>query len=585
MENTSRHIERWGTLFFVLSVAVVSWQCFIVALDTQLGGVGNLLHEWHVVVISIANGLLLLAPYWLLPRRWRWLVWIPLALLTLWCLMQTCYCRAYDDLMPWQSLTLTENVNPTLAKSTLALLRWQDVLIVLPPLLLAAVCALGKKTGTDGPRVRPLLITLAVALLSGLVGYVVPGQNYEKRFLHNFSNREYYAQNGLLPYWGFSLVDALFNTHTVTDDERALIDGFLAEQCPQYSDNLFDDKERKNLVLIIVESLHTWPIGMHVDGREVTPVMNRLVAGDSVIYAPHVLFQTSHGHSSDAHFIYNTGLLPLRDGVVAVHHGDGPYPTLSSALDGYDCREVICTPGVNWNQNVTARTYGFDTLYTRDALTEALARHHQVDDAALTDYAAQLLPQMREPFFLEMVTMTMHTPYNEGKLPPSWITRSDTLTAEARCYLNCVNVTDSCIGALIDDLHRQGMSHNTVLCIVSDHTQIYYNRIVGRSDYEFEPNDWGIPLIIAGCDTTLRYDDVMGQVDVYPTLLDVMGANDYPWKGLGHSILRYPVKGAIQPRNMTLIGDSTWMASQQLQAWEMSRLLIFDRKKRFGAQR
>lgn len=566
----------------MLCVAVVAWQCFVVALDTHLGGVGQMFHQWRAVAVSLANALLLLSPYWLLPRRWRWLVWIPLALLTLWCLVQVCYCRAYDDLMPWQSLALTENVNRTLMGSSIALLRWQDLLIVVPPLLLVFICVSGR-TGRDGhdARLKPLLLTLAVAAVAAVAGYVVPGQNYAKRFLHNFSNREYFAQNGLLPYAAFSFYDVTFNRHEVTDEDRAMIDRFLADKCRNYSDNPYGVKGR-NLVLIIVESLHTWPIGMEIDGREVTPVLNGLVAGDSVIYAPHVLFQTSHGHSSDAHFMYNTGLLPLRDGVVAVHHGDGPYPSLAAALDGYDCREIICTPGVNWNQTVTARTYGFDTLYTRDDLAGALSRHDNVDDAALTDFAAGLLPQMRQPFFMEMVTMTMHAPYNDGKLRPSWITRSDTLTAEARNYLNCVNVTDSCIGAFIGDLQRLGLDRNTVVAIMSDHTQIYYNRIVGRSDYEFVPDDWGIPMIIAGVDTTLRYEDVIGQVDVYPTLLDVMGANAYPWKGLGYSILRYPVSGAFQPRNMTVIGDSTSLTPGQRQAWDISRLLIFDRALRFN---
>ena len=565
----------------MLCVAVAAWQCFAVALDTHLGGVGQAFHQWHAVAVSLANALLLLSPYWLLPRRWRWLVWIPVALLTVWCLVQVCYCRAYDDLMPLQSLMLTENVNPTLVGSTVALLRWQDLLIVVPPLLLVVEHLLGRRSPQDSPRLKPLLITLAAAMLAALAGYVVPGQNYEKRFLYNFSNREYFAQNGLLPYIAFSLHEAIFNSYEVTDEERAEVQRFLEEECPQYSDNRFSDGSRPNLVLFIVESLHTWPIGMEVDGREVTPVLNRLVAGDSVIYAPHVLFQTSHGHSSDAHFIYNTGLLPLRDGVVAVHHGEGPYPTLAQALTGYDCREIICTPGVNWNQNVTAHTYGFDTLYTREDMAAALQRHGNTDDAALTEFAAGLLPQLRQPFFLEMVTMTMHAPYNDGKLRPSWITRSDTLNAEARGYLNCVNVTDSCLGAFIRDLHRQGLSENTVVAIVSDHTQIYYNRIVGRSDYEFVPDDWGIPLIVLGCDTTLRHDAVIGQIDVYPTLLDVMGANAYPWKGLGHSILRYPVQSAIQPRNMTVIGDSTDLTSHQRRAWDISRWLIFDRASRF----
>ena len=569
-------------MFYVLCVLVVAWQCFMVALDTQLGGLGQLFHNWHVVAISLANALLLLSPYWLLRRRWRWLVWIPLTLLTVWCLMQVCYCRAYDDLMPWQSLTLTQNVNSTLAATTLSLLRWQDLLILVPYLLLVALCLLGRRTREDGERIRPFLLSLAGCLLLSLAGYLVKGENYEKRFLHNFSNRGYFAQNGMIPYGAFSLYQALFNNHKVTDEERAMVDRFLAEDCPNYTDNPYSADGRRNLVLIIVESLHTWPIGMQVDGREVTPVMNSLVAGDSVIYAPHVLFQTSHGHSSDAHFIYNTGLLPLRDGVVAVHHGDGPYPTLAAALPGYDCREIICTPGVNWNQNVTARTYGFDTLYTREHLAAALKRQGNIDDAALMDFAGGLLPSLHQPFFLEMVTMTMHAPYTDGKLPPSWITASDTLNAEARGYLNCVHLTDSCIGVFINDLQRHGLAGNTVLAIVSDHTQLYRNRVMGISDYDAVPDDWGIPLIIAGCDTTLRYDAVIGQVDVYPTLLDVMGANAYPWKGLGHSILRYPVAGAIQPRNMSVIGDSTALTPQQRKAWDISRLLIFDRVQRFS---
>ena len=578
MKKGSAHISRYGLAFFVLSVAVVAWQCYVVALDTQLGGIGRVFREWHVIAVSLANALLLLSPYWLLRRRWRWLVWVPMTLLTLWCIMQMCYCRAYEDLMPWQSLTLTENVNNTLLASTMALLRWQDLCIIIPYLALLAMCVLSKRTDDNKPSVKKFLYTLLAATVTGCVGYLDGTECYEKRFFYNFSNREYFAQNGLLPYGAISLYNTLFLSEKVSDEQREQVIRFLDQECPQYTDNRFSNVANRNLVLFIVESLHTWPIGMEVDGREVTPVLNSLVKGDGVIYAPHVLFQTSHGHSSDAHFIYNTGLLPLRDGVVAVNWGNGPYPTLAAALEGYDCREIICTPGVNWNQTMTARTYGFETLYTRDDLIKAglLQQHDNVDDAALTHFASTLLPKLQQPFFLEMVTMTMHAPYTNRTMPTSWIMQSDTLTAEARGYLNCVNITDSCIGAFLDELKRLHLDENTVVAILSDHTQVYLNRVKGKTDYEWEPDDWGIPLIIAGCDTTLHYEPVIGQVDVYPTLLDVMGANAYPWKGLGYSILRYPVSGAIQPRNMSVLGDSTSLTRHQREAWDISRFLIFD---------
>ena len=612
MKGQEGHRQRYGKVFFALCVAVVTWQCVALVADlrvmgrgpqewlmvplslgnftvflTPLNGLMNLisgkmasLSMYQVIVISIANALLLLSPYWLLPRRWRPLVWVPLTLLTVWCVGQLCYCRAYDDLMPWQSLTMTDNVNKTLANSTLSLMRLHDLLIVVPYLLLIWACVRGNRETDEKRRWKPFLYTLLACLLASLIGYGNFNENYEKRFLHNFSNRGYLSQNGIIPYGVYSLYQTLFNRRSVSDEERAMVERFLANDCPQYTDNRYCGDGQRNLVLIIVESLHTWPIGMQVDGRDVTPVLNGLVAGDSVLYAPHVLFQTSHGHSSDAHFIYNTGLLPLRDGVVAVDHGDGPYPNLADALTGYDCREVICTPGMNWNQTVTSRTYGFDSLYTRDDLAAAgaIARHANIDDAALTDFSASLLPQLCQPFFLEMVTMTMHVPYTNGAVRPSWITASDTLNADARAYLNCVNITDSCIGAFIDELDRRGLRQNTVVAIVSDHTQIYLNRVKGLTDYEWTEDDWGIPMIVSGCDTTLLYNPVIGQVDVFPTLLDVMGANAYPWKGLGHSILRYPVTGAIQPRNMSVIGDSTVLTPHQRRVWDISRLIILDKQ-------
>ena len=557
-------------------------QSFLSLLDGSLHGLG--MHK--VMMMSLANALLLLSPYWLLKRRWRWLVWIPMTLLTVWAVGQLCYCRAYDDLMPWQSLTLTDNVNTTLMNSTLSLMRWHDLLIVVPFLLLVVACLLGRRVkGDRGCHVKPFLVTLLACLGAALVGYGTIGENYEKRYLHNFSNKGYFIQNGLIPYGIYSLYQTFVMNHSLTDEERAMVQRFLQEECPHYSDNAYCAVPRRNLVLIIVESLHTWPIGMEVDGREVTPVLNGLVKSDGTIYAPHVLFQTSHGHSSDAHFIYNTGLAPLRDGAVAVNYGDGPYPSLAEALEGYDCREVICTPGMNWNQTMTSRTYGFELLYTRDDLNAAgaLARHNNIDDAALTDFATTLLPQLRQPFFLEMVTMTMHVPFTNGKSRPSWITASDTLNVEARDYLNCVNITDSCIGAFIKGLQRLDLLDNTVVAIVSDHTQIYLNRVQGKTDYEWTEDDWGIPLIIAGCDTTLRYEPVIGQIDVFPTMLDVMGANAYPWKGLGHSILRYPITGAVQPRNMSVIGDSASVYTRhQRQVWDISRMLIFDRNNQWN---
>lgn len=47
----------------------------------------------------------------------------------------------------------------------------------------------------------------------------------------------------------------------------------------------------------------------------------------------------------------------------------------------------------------------------------------------------------------------------------------------------------------------------------------------------------------------MRYDKVMGQIDMYPTLLNLLQLDDYYWSGLGQSILDPQKKGfAISPQ-------------------------------------
>jgi phosphoglycerol transferase MdoB-like AlkP superfamily enzyme len=67
---------------------------------------------------------------------------------------------------------------------------------------------------------------------------------------------------------------------------------------------------------------------------------------------------------------------------------------------------------------------------------------------------------------------------------------------------------------------------------------------------------------------------MMGQVDVYPTILDLMGANDYEWKGLGHSVLRNPV-GAVAIEPDVVKGKAVPDLVKRLkQAWQISNLMI-----------
>ena len=75
------------------------------------------------------------------------------------------------------------------------------------------------------------------------------------------------------------------------------------------------------------------------------------------------------------------------------------------------------------------------------------------------------------------------------------------------------------------------------------------------------PEDKEVALIVLNTPYTIKYQGKLGQIDVYPTLLDIMGANHYLWKGIGQSIFRKNENGQTNFDEM----------------WDISSLLITKR--------
>lgn len=81
-------------------------------------------------------------------------------------------------------------------------------------------------------------------------------------------------------------------------------------------------------------------------------------------------------------------------------------------------------------------------------------------------------------------------------------------------------------------------------------------------------------FIVANAGVKYTHEAVMGQIDIYPTLLDVMGCNEYAWKGLGYSILRTPVRSAVG-WDKTVCGDpGDPLVPRQTEAWDISSQMV-----------
>jgi len=160
----------------------------------------------------------------------------------------------------------------------------------------------------------------------------------------------------------------------------------------------------------------------------------------------------------------------------------------------------------------------------------------EIDDRTLLTEAAARLENIQSAFYTQLVTISMHYPYDKLRIPTTEISRSRMYTEEVRNYLETVHFCDDAIGKFIQELKQKGIYDNSIIVIVSDHNEMDRNQVENRK--ETLPEDKEIAMIVLNSPQKLQYNAPIEQIDVYPTLLDLMGANHYNWKGLGCSIFR-----------------------------------------------
>ena len=330
------------------------------------------------------------------------------------------------------------------------------------------------------------------------------------------------------------------------------------------------EPHRRNLILILTESLCAWPIGLEVGGTEVTPYLNSLARDTTVLYFPKVLPQVKDGRSSDAQLILNTGLLPLASGAAAGIYGLNTYPSLPKTLKklGYTSISLTCDNRTVWNQDATSRSYGFDRLYER----MDQGRLCPESDSILFERTLPVLQKLRKPFYAQIVTFSGHDPVETTF--GSALRQADIPDRTVMNYLIITQFVDRSIGRFIEALQEAGLYDESIVVIVGDHdSTITRNRYEGRTERTLE--DRYIPLFVLNAPLKTETGKVIAQSDIYPSLLDLMGAADYPFHGLGESVFRHQSDCAADfDREWAGGNTDDSVRRRRLEAWRVSDILL-----------
>ncbi|MDP4202072.1 MAG: LTA synthase family protein [Bacteroidota bacterium] len=532
---------RYNLLFFLLFTAAFYYN-FWLFLDIVEQPISTELPS--SVFLHIATALILALPYFLM-RRHKGILLGVLFFLNFYCISNLLYYRTYFTLLPFDSFTMVNNLNG-LGDSILGSFRKVDWFFPIPSvlLLLSYLFFFRKSIIPESIRLRAISSAVVLAAIVITIGYnLFKDRNNVSNLLSEENEFRYDLVEGASTYgffhcWVYQAKSLLHEQAQMTAAEKRIVEKWLKDNKKDMSPVTVHEAGSKNVIFLIVESLESFPIGNSLNGTEITPNLNRLLKEESCLYAPHVVPQVNGGHSSDAQLIFNAGMLPPRTGAACFRYARNSYFTLAKALKekGYNTHTMLGGNASFWNQGVLTRQLGYDDLIAVDQYNCDEYYEMGLTDSTFLAQSVEKLKAFKQPFMAQMITLSSHDPY---KLPNDriYLKVPSDCPADMAAYLNAIHYVDQCIGRFVDGLRSNGLLSKSVLIITGDHDCTKRQ----QAQWRVYAKRWNVetaltPFIVVNGNRQQTYAPVMGQIDIYPSLISILGLQNYQWHGLGTSI-------------------------------------------------
>lgn len=458
------------------------------------------------------------------------------------------YCRTYFNAIPLASYLLVGNVME-FTGSIGDSFSW--FYLFLPGIAIATLLVLNPEEREKQPNVFFYLMTLGIlALLSAVTAMFSGGLIAH---VSRLKGECYYATTPPVVYtlFGNLAAEAMEHTDNITPAQHSMVAQWGAEHVKYRTESVAvpdSVKRPDNLVVIFCESLESWPIGAQVEGKELTPNLNKALRDTATTwYAPRVLSQVGNGRSIDGQLLMLAGMYPMRDFVYSMKFADNQYYTLPMAMKEHGASTYLLSGDKpsTWNQGLVARSFGIDHTEMHDSWdnSERIGSPKRLSDNSLFIQSAAKMQRgdvwpEGEKAYVQIVTYTGHNPF---RIPDEFktINLGKGFPERLRDYMTAVHYTDQALGRFLDYLRSRSDWPRTMVAIVGDHEALASWRRSMRSDpagSKLVATEGYVPLIILNAPVAGRRGSVMGQVDVYTTLLDQLGI-DYSWRGMGFSAL------------------------------------------------
>ncbi len=558
MRNNNKHINSYFLTLFMMSVVNLLFvhHYFLQTIGLEVGCFKSSIVD-NLIACLLDATVIFLFSWFITFRRLRMSLTITFVFTLIWSFVNAFYARFFHQYLNWSSIGQAGNLSDTsVINSMLAEFHTIDLYYPLMAVLFIWICFRSRKEDIKHKSLRTLIITWILFAALGIFAHSLYIFHPHYGVVYALEKTMFTPKkmDSMWPNWtvfhkGFfrkMILDQL-----TRDSEMKLTKEQEEEIEKAYSNHSLRVTRRtapanvKNVIFILVESYLSVTSDLVIEGKEITPNMNRLKHDSTVYFNSHMRPNVSIGESADGQFIYMAGLLPLhseitvskakRDTIIGLpEQMKKVFPDLKSYT-------LIPTNPSLWEQQPMTKAYGFDNLYS---MIDYQAEIDHNNDGFLTDgmifkYASYKDKSIQQPFFSLILTMSMHQPYDAFEEHGFEVTDKN-LPQRYKNYLNSCHFFDMQIGKYLEELKEKGLYDNSLIVIVSDHdARPRYLDMEGKIS-----DDIPIYIINGGFNPSDAWDGECNQLDVYTTILDIMGV-DSKWRGLGHTLLNKEYQNSV----------------------------------------
>lgn len=563
---------QWLTstkLGFFTIVLITFWlKTYVIYLTKfNLGAVGAM-QNFLLFINPLPTALLLLGiGLFFKGRKSYWIIIVIDLVLSTWLFANILYYREFSNFLSLSIIKTSGSTADNLGKSIVGITRVTDFLTFIDVLAIIALM-IGKVIKYD---LRPLKLKFNL-LLEGLavvligVNLMMAQKDRSGLLTRTFDNSyivKYLGMNQYAVYDSFKTAQTSEQMAKANVSDLSSVKKYLKANYVKPNPEYTGVAKGKNVMVIHLESFQQFLIGYKWKGKEVTPNLNKIYRSKNTLSFANFYNQVGQGKTSDAEMMLENSLYGLQSGSAMSSYGTSntfeSAPAILNQQGGYTTAVMHGGAGSFWNRNNAYKQFGYHYFMPLSYYENKPKYYigYGLKDKIFFDQSIKYIERLPQPFYLKLITVTNHYPYDLDKKNQS-IDPTDTGDETVDGYVQTAHYLDQAIGELMRWMKKTGLDKNTMLVLYGDHYGISGNHHKASAElldqdeftnfdnlkFQRVPLMFHMPGLKGGIKKTYG-----GEIDVLPTLLNLLGINDRKTIQFGHDLLSSKAPQIVAQRN------------------------------------